>query len=160
MRCPPDSHLIIFPANICDPDRVFRLYYRYTLKLPICRSQARVDFSDLVYLVRYLLIPEGVLRQIVTKFYILPDHEAEIFVDALYHLATIEYSDFYLFLYVITRVASQHNLFMSTINEAVHSECDTMFECFISGALPTSFYLTFIPARHMSKYRVLSMPRS
>ena len=50
-RCPADSHLIIFPTNICEPDRVSRLYYRYTLKLPIRRSQARVNFSDLVYLV-------------------------------------------------------------------------------------------------------------
>ena len=83
--------------NICDQDRVFRLYYRYTLKLPIRRSQARVDFSDLVYLVGYLLIPEVVLRQLVTKFYILPDHDTEIFVDALYHLATIEYYNFICF---------------------------------------------------------------
>ena len=97
-RCPPDSHLIIFPVNICDQDRVFHLYYRYTLKLPIRRSQARVDFPDLVYLVRYLLIPEGVLRQLVTKFDILPDHDAEIVVDALYHRATIEYYDLICFL--------------------------------------------------------------
>ena len=45
-----------------------------------------------------MLIPQGVLRQLVTKFDILPDHDAEIFVDALYHLATIEYYDFICFL--------------------------------------------------------------
>ena len=93
-RSPPDSHFIVFPPNICDPVRAFGLYYRYALKLPVRRHQARVDFSDLVYLAGYLLIPECVLRQLVTKFYILPDRNAEIFIDALYHLCTIEYYDF------------------------------------------------------------------
>ena len=30
LSSPPDSHVILFPPSICNPERVFRLYFRYT----------------------------------------------------------------------------------------------------------------------------------
>ena len=95
--CPPEIHLIVFPPNICEPRKVFKLYYKYVMQIPITRRETKVKFSDLVYLAGYLLIPECVLRHLVTQFYILPDRDVEAFVDALYHLSTLRYFDFIYF---------------------------------------------------------------
>ena len=87
-RSPPTGRLVNLPGHIQYPKETFSLFYCYTLGLPIRRSQTRIVFSDLVYLCGYLLVPQDVLRHIVTRYYILPSRSIEKFIDAFIHLAS------------------------------------------------------------------------
>lgn len=87
-------HLLILPEEIRRPRDAFRVFYRYSLRLPLTRSQTNIPIEDFIYLCGYLQVPQGILRHIVTRFYIRPSRSVEALSDALHYCATLEYYDF------------------------------------------------------------------